>query len=156
MVFYALPYNFPTVLQATSARVCCNASASVYTVSLRMFGTSTFAFKFFKIIYRYAKRSRTWNMFFFSYRKKNENWTEKCMEEMIKVDAGGEERRDAAKKGWQSSQRNCEKFVMFATKTWLSSKTRILQEETFKVSSSCSCAQCALGMLKIDNFCNRL
>ncbi len=38
---------------------------SVYTVLLRMRGASTFAFKFFKIIYRYAKQSGIWNMFLF-------------------------------------------------------------------------------------------
>ncbi len=42
-----------------------DANASVYTISLRMCGMSTFAFKFFKIIYWYAKQSGTWNIFLF-------------------------------------------------------------------------------------------
>ncbi len=45
--------------------VCSELNASVYTVSLHMYGASMFAFKFFKSIYRYAKWSRTWNMFLF-------------------------------------------------------------------------------------------
>ncbi len=51
LVFYGLPYYFSTVLRATSAKVYHDASvycnASVYTVSLRIRGASTLAFKFF-------------------------------------------------------------------------------------------------------------
>ncbi len=63
LVFYGLPYYFSTVWRATSTIVYCNAS--VYTVSLRVHYVRKFAFKFFKIICRYATWSRTWNMFFF-------------------------------------------------------------------------------------------
>ncbi len=57
LVFHGLHYYFSAVLRATSM--------SVYTVSLHMCGVSTFVFKFLKFIYRYAKWSRTWNMFLF-------------------------------------------------------------------------------------------
>ncbi len=71
LIFYGLPYYFSTVLWTMSARVSCDTSASVYhnaslyTVPLRMQGASMFTFKFFKIIYRYAKWSGTWNMSLF-------------------------------------------------------------------------------------------
>ncbi len=71
LFFYGLLYYFSAVLRAASTRVYHNASVSVYCnknvyiVSLRMCGVSTFAFKFFLIIYKYAKRSATWNMFLF-------------------------------------------------------------------------------------------
>ncbi len=60
-----------TVLQATSTRVYHDVSmsvyynTSVYAVPLCMRGASTFAFKYFLIIYRYAKQSGTRNMFLF-------------------------------------------------------------------------------------------
>ncbi len=62
--FYGLRYYFAAVLRATSAGVYLNES--VYNVSLRMCSVSTFVFKFIKIIYRYTKRSGTWNMFPFA------------------------------------------------------------------------------------------
>ncbi len=71
LVFYSLPYYFSTVLRVASARVYCDTSVSVYcnvrvyTVSLCMCSVSTLAFTFFKIIYIYAKRSGTWNLFLF-------------------------------------------------------------------------------------------
>ncbi len=71
LVFYGLPYNFSTVLRATSGRVYHNTStsvycnASIYSASLCMPGASEFPFRFFKIIYRYVNWIGTWNMFLF-------------------------------------------------------------------------------------------
>ncbi len=66
-VIVAYPTIFPQFYELR-VRVCHDATAycnaSVYTVSLRMRGASMLVFKFFKIIYRYSKRSGTWNIFF--------------------------------------------------------------------------------------------
>ncbi len=56
LVFYCLHYYFVAVLRAACMRVYHNVS--VYIKLLSMCSVSTFAFMFFKIIYRYVKQSR--------------------------------------------------------------------------------------------------